>query len=139
MNLYFLYPETAMGVSKKTQDKSGFEYAMAVMKMCDILHLRHTKVWLYPDFLFNLSKYAKEQVKLLDIIHGLTKKVIRNKKEEFAKGTRGSLATNTYEELARKMREKDDDSKDKISNGKTTTVEGLSFGQSAGLKVLFIY
>uniref|UniRef100_A0A6M2DFY9 Putative cytochrome n=1 Tax=Xenopsylla cheopis TaxID=163159 RepID=A0A6M2DFY9_XENCH len=126
--------ETAMGVSKKTQDKSGFEYAMAVMKMCDILHLRHTKVWLYPDFLFNLSKYAKEQVKLLDIIHGLTKKVIRNKKEEFAKGTRGSLATNTYEELARKMREKDDDSKDKISNGKTTTVEGLSFGQSAGLK-----
>jgi hypothetical protein len=24
--------ETAMGVSKKTQDKSGFEYAMAVMK-----------------------------------------------------------------------------------------------------------
>lgn len=24
--------ETAMGVSKSTQDKSGFEYAMAVMK-----------------------------------------------------------------------------------------------------------
>lgn len=28
----FLCPETAMGVNKKTQDKSGFEYAMAVMK-----------------------------------------------------------------------------------------------------------
>lgn len=26
------FSETAMGVSKKTQDKSGFEYAMAVMK-----------------------------------------------------------------------------------------------------------
>jgi cytochrome P450 family 4 len=24
--------ETAMGVSKKTQERSGFEYAMAVMK-----------------------------------------------------------------------------------------------------------
>lgn len=64
-----------MGVSKSTQDKSGFEYAMAVMKMCDILHLRHTKVWLRPDMLFNLTKHAKNQTKLLDIIHGLTKKV----------------------------------------------------------------
>jgi len=28
----FLPPETAMGVSKKTQDKRGYDYAMAVMK-----------------------------------------------------------------------------------------------------------
>jgi hypothetical protein len=27
-----LFSETAMGVSKKTQGKSGYEYAMAVMK-----------------------------------------------------------------------------------------------------------
>ncbi|XP_008474809.1 cytochrome P450 4g15-like [Diaphorina citri] len=32
--------ETAMGVNKKTQNQSGFEYAMAVMKMCHILHIR---------------------------------------------------------------------------------------------------
>lgn len=68
--------ETAMGVSKSTQDQSGFEYAMAVMKMCDILHLRHTKIWLRPEMLFNLTQYAKNQTKLLDVIHGLTKKVI---------------------------------------------------------------
>lgn len=65
-----------MGVSKSTQDQSGFEYAMAVMKMCDILHLRHTKIWLRPDLLFKLTDYAKKQTKLLDVIHGLTKKVI---------------------------------------------------------------
>lgn len=41
-------------------------------RMCDILHLRHTKVWLRPDFLFNMTNYAKDQVKLLDFIHGLT-------------------------------------------------------------------
>lgn len=68
--------ETAMGVSKSTQDQSGFEYAMAVMKMCDILHLRHTKIWLRPELLFNFTQYAKAQAKLLDVIHGLTKKVI---------------------------------------------------------------
>lgn len=122
----FLRAETAMGVSRKTQDQSGFDYAMAVMKMCDILHLRHTKVWLYPDWIFNLTNYAKNQVKLLDVIHSLTKKVIKNKKEAFSKGTRGSLATPEYIKPEEKMAR--DESK------KTTVVEGLSFGQSAGLK-----
>ncbi|KAG5314296.1 C4G15 protein, partial [Acromyrmex insinuator] len=110
--------ETAMGVSKSTQDRSGFEYAMAVM-MCDILHLRHTKVWLRPDWLFNLTKYGKDQIRLLEIIHGLTKKVIARKKQEFKNGKRNVI----------------DESKN--SNGKTiksTSVEGLSFGQAAGLK-----
>ncbi|XP_035741425.1 cytochrome P450 4g15-like [Vespa mandarinia] len=109
--------ETAMGVSKSTQGQSGFEYAMAVMKMCDILHLRHTKVWLRPDWLFNLTKYSKDQIKLLEIIHGLTKKVIQRKKEEYKSGKRNIIDTTgskTFE--------------------KVTTVEGLSFGQSAGLK-----
>ncbi|CRK90412.1 CLUMA_CG004149, isoform A [Clunio marinus] len=118
--------ETAMGVSRKTQDQSGFDYAMAVMKMCDILHLRHTKIWLYPDWIFNLSKYAKKQVKLLDVIHSLTKKVIRNKKEAFSQGTRGSLATPEY------IKPEEKDKKEELK--KTTVVEGLSFGQSSGLK-----
>lgn len=118
--------ETAMGVSKKTQDQSGYDYAMAVMKMCDILHLRHRKMWLYPDLFFNLTQYAKKQVKLLDTIHSLTKKVIRNKKAAFDKGTRGSLATTSINTS--------EIEKPKSDAGKTSTVEGLSFGQSANLK-----
>ncbi|KAJ8675938.1 hypothetical protein QAD02_011724 [Eretmocerus hayati] len=110
--------ETAMGVSKTTQDKSGFEYAMAVMKMCDILHLRHTRVWLRPDWLFNLSKFGKEQVKLLDIIHGLTKKVVAKKKEDYKQGKRNFVDTTAAAKDAKN----------------TTVVEGLSFGQSSGLK-----
>jgi cytochrome P450 family 4 len=113
-----------MGVSKKTQDQSGFEYAMAVMKMCDILHLRHTKAWLYPDILFNITKYATKQVKLLETIHSLTKKVIKSKKEAFSKGTRGSLAKSMIHVQDEPIKPT------KISN----PVEGLSFGQSAGLK-----
>nr|AAO20251.1 cytochrome P450 monooxygenase CYP4G19 [Blattella germanica] len=90
--------ETAMGVSKKTQNKSGFEYAMAVMKMCNILHLRHSKVWLRPDWLFNLTKYGKEQVDLLDVIHGLTKKVIKNKKEIISSGTKKYIEESVTQE-----------------------------------------
>lgn len=59
--------------------------------MCDILHLRHTKVWLRPDWLFNLTKYGKDQIRLLEIIHGLTKKVIARKKQEFKNGKRNVI------------------------------------------------
>lgn len=43
--------------------------------MCDILHMRHTHLYLKPDFIFNFTKYAKDQVSLLDLIHGLTNNV----------------------------------------------------------------
>lgn len=109
--------ETAMGVSKTTQDRSGFEYAMAVMKMSDILHLRHTRLWLRPDWLFNLTKYGKDQIQLLEIIHGLTKKVIKRKKEDYKAGKRNFIT----------------DSKE-AREAKATSIEGLSFGQSSGLK-----
>ncbi|XP_043786659.1 cytochrome P450 4g15 [Apis laboriosa] len=111
--------ETAMGVSKPSQDHSAFEYAMAVMKMCDILHLRHTKVWLRPDWLFNLTKYGKNQIKLLEIIHGLTKKVIQAKKEEYKSGKR-NIIDNSVQKTE--------------SKSNNIVVEGVSFGQSVGLK-----
>lgn len=115
--------ETAMGVSKDTQDKSGYEYAMAVMKMCDILHLRHRSVLLRNNWLFKMTKHAQNQFKLLGIIHGLTKKVIRNKKAAFKEGTRGSLAKTSINTVEMNK-----------NSSKVTSVEGLSFGQSSGLK-----
>lgn len=120
--------ETAMGVSKKTQKKSGFEYAEAVMKMCDILHMRHTHLWLKPDFIFNFTKYAKQQVGLLDLIHGLTNNVLSKKKEEFLK--KKSMLKEIPDVPA--ATEEIDETKS------TAEVEevpyGNSFGQSAGLK-----
>lgn len=119
--------ETAMGVSKKEQ-QSGFEYAMAVMKMCDILHLRHTKFWLRPETIFRFTKYFGEQKRLLGIIHGLTKRVIANKKLEFNKGVRGSLAN--YPGMKPVAETETKASK----STKVTEDTGMSYGQSAGLK-----
>jgi cytochrome P450 family 4 len=113
-----------MGVSKKAQDSSSLEYAKAVMDMSEILHLRHAKLWLRPDFFFNFSKHSKRQVKLLDIIHNLTKKIITTKKKAFKEGIRGSLAETLI---------KTQDTKP-TNDASNTTVEGLSFGQSSGLK-----
>lgn len=124
--MQILFSETAMGVSKSTQNRSGYEYALAVMKMCDILHLRHTKIWLRPDSIFNLTNYAKSQTKLLDIIHGLTTRVIKKKREEMKNENKKAI----IEEYA-DMKKTDNAS---LNNKNTTSVEGLSFGQSSGLK-----
>lgn len=44
-------------------------------RMCEILHLRHYKLWLRFDTIFNWTNFAKKQEQLLGIIHGLTSKV----------------------------------------------------------------
>lgn len=120
-----------MGVSKKTQGQSGYDYAMAVMKMCDILHARHRSLLLRANWIFNLTNLAKEQIKLLGTIHGLTMKVIRNKKTAFKMGARGSLARTEIDTAV--LGSGLEQFRDTAAKS-TTTVEGLSFGQSSGLK-----
>ncbi|XP_050466859.1 cytochrome P450 4g15 [Cataglyphis hispanica] len=116
--------ETAMGVSKSTQDQSGLEYALAVMKMSNILHMRHMKFWLRADWLFNLTRYGKDQIRLLEIIHGLTKKVIARKKQEYKSGKRNIIDVSAQNGGVKNGNVQDKDA----------SVEGLSFGQAAGLK-----
>lgn len=68
--------ETAMGFkSTKGSSKSGFNYAMAVMRMCDIIHQRHYRLYYRLNAIFNMSRLKKVQDASLKIIHGLTKKV----------------------------------------------------------------
>ncbi|XP_066257306.1 cytochrome P450 4g15 [Euwallacea similis] len=117
--------ETAMGVNKKTQDQSGYDYAMAVMKLCDILHLRQTKLWFRPDFIFNLTSTFKYQKQLINVIHSLTRKVIQKKKADFERGIRGSTAE-VPEEVKTQKYEKID--------APSNALEGTSYGQAAGLK-----
>nr|AYN79709.1 cytochrome P450 4G68 [Bemisia tabaci] len=127
--------ETAMGVDKGTQEASGFEYAAAVMKLCDILHLRHTKVWMRPDFLFNMTKYAKEQVKLLDFVHGLTINVMAKKKAAFLENKQAALESGNSADKTKTTEAAPQKSEPATKEKEVTdTVKGLSFGQSSGLK-----
>uniref|UniRef100_A0A336M0R6 CSON009665 protein n=1 Tax=Culicoides sonorensis TaxID=179676 RepID=A0A336M0R6_CULSO len=90
--------QTAMGAVKR--EKSGFEYAMAVMKMCDILHLRHYKVWLRSDTIFKLAGWQKEQNRLLNIIHGLTGSVLDERRARFNKNlSEGKLPSPSLSEI----------------------------------------
>jgi cytochrome P450 family 4 len=92
--------QTVMGSTKKRREKSGYEYAMAVMKMCDILHERHTKFYLRADFLFNLFGLKKKQEKLLGIIQGLTNSVVEEKRTRFDKNlSEGKLPSPSLSEI----------------------------------------
>ncbi|XP_055300649.1 cytochrome P450 4g15-like [Sitodiplosis mosellana] len=92
--------ETAMGHKRIGKDDDGFKYAMAVMKMCDILHARHVKVYLRFDALFNMTKIKEKQEQLLNTIHGLTKRVIKEKKKLFEDNYKeGNVPTPSLSEI----------------------------------------
>lgn len=77
-----------------------FGFPKAVMKMCDILHARHVKVHLMLDSIFNMTKLKKTQEELLSTIHGLTKRVIKEKKRLFEKNYKeGSVPTPSLSEI----------------------------------------
>lgn len=70
--------ETAMGFKpskSKSNARSGFNYAMAVMRMCDIIHKRQIILYYRINAIFNMSKLKKIQENSLQIIHELTKRV----------------------------------------------------------------
>lgn len=70
------------------------------MKMCDILHARHVKVHLMLDTFFNMTKYKQRQEELLNTIHGLTKRVIKEKKSLFEKNYKeGNVPTPSLSEI----------------------------------------
>ena len=95
--------ETAMGYKNKPSSSttsSGYNYAMAVMRMCDIIHQRHYKIYLRLDAFFNLTKFKKTQKESLAIIHGLTKSVLIAKQKIFNQNLKeGYLPSPTLEEI----------------------------------------
>lgn len=88
--------------------------------MCNILHVRHYRIWLRLDFLFSFTKMFKKQIDYLKTIHGLTDKVISYKKIDYInrlnKGDTESLYSNAVE---------DTEAESKMS---ATAEQGLSFG-----------
>lgn len=92
--------ETAMGYKDTKKNRSGFDYAMAVMRMCDIIHRRQIIIWHRLSLVFNLSKFKRIQEEALGIIHGLSSKVLRQRRKEFdEKLKRGELPKPTMTDI----------------------------------------
>lgn len=54
----------------------------ALHRMCNIIHQRQYNFLLRLDALFQFTEFAKQQQKFLEIIHGLTSRVIKKRKAE---------------------------------------------------------
>ncbi|XP_069680219.1 cytochrome P450 4C1-like isoform X1 [Periplaneta americana] len=74
--------ESAMGTSVNAQKFGDSDYINAVYNMKRIFMERASKPYLLSDFIFKFSKWGKLQDKSLKILHGFTKKVIKERKEQ---------------------------------------------------------
>ncbi|PNF39482.1 Cytochrome P450 4C1 [Cryptotermes secundus] len=74
--------ETAMGLSIGAQDGNNSDYIRSTDRLCQITTLRVFKLWLHPDWLFNLTPLGREQARHLRCTHNMVNAVVRRKRLE---------------------------------------------------------
>ncbi|XP_065578507.1 cytochrome P450 4c3-like [Artemia franciscana] len=85
--------ESAMGKTVNAQEYSESPYVKAVCTMTSIVMSRATKPWLRPNFLYRFSSLHRQEKKCLDILHGFTNSVIKERKNISNKNkSKGRLA-----------------------------------------------
>lgn len=90
--------------------------------MCDLIHARHFKIYYRFDKIFNFTNLRKQQDHLLNVIHTLTKKVIKRKNEQYDKDLRdGTLPSPIMADLIAKEEQK----LFNLENPKVVKKEGL--------------
>ncbi|KAG4068382.1 hypothetical protein HA402_007902 [Bradysia odoriphaga] len=77
--------ETAMGRSINAQENSDSDYVKAVYQIGEIVQTRQSKIWLQPDFIFKHTSLYKSHQRCIEILHGFSYRVIRERKEEIMK------------------------------------------------------
>ncbi|XP_050348227.1 cytochrome P450 4C1-like isoform X1 [Nymphalis io] len=74
--------ETAMGERMDVQHTPDTSYLRARHTVMTILNKRFFKVWLQPDFIFNLTPFAKQQRENIEITHKFTDEVVKKKRRQ---------------------------------------------------------
>ncbi|XP_001952110.2 cytochrome P450 4C1 [Acyrthosiphon pisum] len=74
---------TAMGCEINSQENSQLDYVKALDELTAIMQKRFITPWLKPNLLFNLTSLSKRQKACIDVIHTFTRKVIKERKDNF--------------------------------------------------------
>ncbi|KAH8305373.1 hypothetical protein KR044_013116 [Drosophila immigrans] len=74
---------TAMGVKKLPEGNKSFEYAQAVVDMCDIIHKRQVKLLYRLDSIYKFTKLREKGDRMMNIILGMTSNVVKERKDNF--------------------------------------------------------
>ncbi|XP_043497209.1 cytochrome P450 4C1-like [Polistes fuscatus] len=89
--------ETAMGTPLQGNGKLESEYRKTVHSMLSIVPYRSVRPWYFFDTIFALSSKGRLQEKLLQALHGFTKKIIAERKR-FHEETNGKYLK-SFEEI----------------------------------------
>ena len=73
-----------MGRTLDIQHNKHSDYASSINGMLSLIQYRQKSPWLWPDWLYALTPTKRQEDKYLSILHGFTKKVIKEKKLELA-------------------------------------------------------
>ncbi|KAJ8670667.1 hypothetical protein QAD02_001926 [Eretmocerus hayati] len=74
--------ETAMGTPSNVVKGIQNEYREAIYKMGEIVVHRLCRPWLHTATIFGLTKTGREQANVLKILHGFSRKIIRERRKE---------------------------------------------------------
>jgi len=73
--------ESSMGWELHAQDDEDCEYVRNIKNVEELIFHRIMRVWLYPDFIFNLLGYGKLQRQYLKVIHGQSIAAIKRRQK----------------------------------------------------------
>ncbi|XP_055952938.1 cytochrome P450 4C1-like [Argiope bruennichi] len=82
--------QSAMGISINAQNDENLEYCKAIHEITDSYVYRMMRPWLYPDIIFNFTSHGRKFNTSIEIVHGLSKQVIKDKKIEMITGVNGN-------------------------------------------------
>ncbi|XP_041971591.1 cytochrome P450 4C1-like isoform X2 [Aricia agestis] len=97
--------ETAMGTNLRAEKtKKGVAYKTAIYDLAKYIIYRFSTVYLYSDFVFNMTWLGKSQKKYLNIVHDFTTSIIEKRKEAIKANEVGTIEDNEDEYLVKKKR-----------------------------------
>ncbi|GAB6019211.1 hypothetical protein CHUAL_000823 [Chamberlinius hualienensis] len=89
--------ESAMGKAVNAQIKSDSKYVKSVHELGRIIIERTVRPWLFPDILFHLSSYGKQQRLCLKAVHSFTEQVITERRLVFNQRKNFEISVNGTE------------------------------------------
>lgn len=83
--------ETAMGTKINAQLNENTDYVNAVKEISYIISERLVKMWMRPQFIFNLTPAKQRHDKCNEILHNFTANIIENRREAIMKDDKSNI------------------------------------------------
>ncbi|XP_069671902.1 cytochrome P450 4C1 [Periplaneta americana] len=96
--------ETAMGIQMNAQEETHSEYVKAVYEISELTMQRSVRPWMHPKVVFDMTAKGKRYAECLNVLHGFTNKVIKERKALRLQKANEPTITNEEDELLGKKK-----------------------------------